>query len=232
MIHTVGYEDQGRVRPILYRAALSDMVVPYGDPGKDHYRKNAFDAGEYGIGSLTNSLTLGCDCLGEIYYFDAVLNNGQGEPFTIPNAVCMHEEDYGILWKHTDWRSGADRGATLAAAGDFQRGHGGQLRVRFLLVLLPGRHDTDGGQADRYHQHRRHRRGRDAEVRHHRRAATQRAHPPALLQLPHGHERGRRGKLGVRGEHRGRAAGSGQPAQQCLLRAEDTCWARSTRRSG
>ncbi|MXZ91189.1 MAG: primary-amine oxidase [Chloroflexi bacterium] len=106
VIHTVGYEDRGRVRPILYRAALSDMVVPYGDPGKDHYRKNAFDAGEYGIGSLTNSLTLGCDCLGEIYYFDAALNDGRGEPFTIPNAVCMHEEDYGILWKHTDWRTG------------------------------------------------------------------------------------------------------------------------------
>ncbi len=106
VLHTVGYEDQGRVRPVLYRAALSDMVVPYGDPSKDHYRKNAFDAGEYGIGSLTNSLTLGCDCLGEIYYFDAVMNNGQGDPFTIPNAVCMHEEDYGILWKHVDWRTG------------------------------------------------------------------------------------------------------------------------------
>ena len=106
VLHTVGYEDQGRIRPILYRAALSDMVVPYGDPGKDHYRKNAFDAGEYGIGSLTNSLTLGCDCLGEIYYFDAALNTGRGDAFTIPNAVCMHEEDYGILWKHVDWRTG------------------------------------------------------------------------------------------------------------------------------
>ena len=106
VIHTVGYEDQGRVRPILHRAALSDMVVPYGEPGKDHYRKNAFDAGEYGIGSLANSLTLGCDCLGEIYYFDAALNTGSGEAFTIPSAVCMHEEDYGILWKHTDWRIG------------------------------------------------------------------------------------------------------------------------------
>ena len=106
VIHTVGYEDQGRVRPILYRAALSDMVVPYGEPGKDHYRKNAFDAGEYGIGSLTNPLTLGCDCLGEIYYFDAHVNDGRGGAVTIPNAVCMHEEDYGILWKHTDFRTG------------------------------------------------------------------------------------------------------------------------------
>ena len=24
---------------------------------------------------------------------------------TIENAVCLHEEDYGILWKHMDWRT-------------------------------------------------------------------------------------------------------------------------------
>jgi primary-amine oxidase len=27
VLHTVGYEDQGRLRPILYRASLSEMVV-------------------------------------------------------------------------------------------------------------------------------------------------------------------------------------------------------------
>ena len=27
-------------------------------------------------------------------------------PYTVPNAICMHEEDYGILWKHNDMRSG------------------------------------------------------------------------------------------------------------------------------
>ena len=89
VLHTVGYEDQGRMRPVMYRAALSDMVVPYGDPSKDHYRKNAFDAGEYGIGSLTNSLTLGCDCLGEIYYFDAVMNNARAARSPYPmRSVC------------------------------------------------------------------------------------------------------------------------------------------------
>src|ERR1700704_6025355 len=31
VLHTVGYEDQGRVRSILHRAALSEMVVPYGE---------------------------------------------------------------------------------------------------------------------------------------------------------------------------------------------------------
>ena len=106
VLHAIGYEDKGRVRPIIYRASLSDMVVPYGDPSGDHYRKNAFDVGEYGIGTLANSLEVGCDCLGEIHYFDAVSNDSRGGVMTIPNAICMHEEDYGILWKHVDWRTG------------------------------------------------------------------------------------------------------------------------------
>jgi primary-amine oxidase len=102
ILHTIGYEDAGRVRPILHRASLSEMVVPYGDPGQMHGWKNAFDAGEWGLGRMANSLSLGCDCLGVIHYFDVVLANEQGEPYTIANAICMHEEDYGILWKHHD----------------------------------------------------------------------------------------------------------------------------------
>jgi primary-amine oxidase len=105
VLYTVGYEDGGRVRPILYRAALCDMVVPYADPHYNHYHKNAFDCGEYGIGMLANALQLGCDCLGEIRYFDAYMTNSRGEVVEMPNVVCMHEEDYGILWKHVDWRT-------------------------------------------------------------------------------------------------------------------------------
>ena len=107
VLHTVGYEDRGRVRSIVHRASLAEMVVPYGDPAPGHWRKNAFDAGEYSIGTLANALELGCDCLGEIFYFDAVVAGAGGEPVTIPNAICLHEEDYGILWKHSDFRTGA-----------------------------------------------------------------------------------------------------------------------------
>jgi primary-amine oxidase len=80
------------------------MVVPYGDPAPTQYRKNAFDVGEYGMGMCANSLRLGCDCLGHIRYFDAHLCTSRGELLTVTNAICMHEEDYGILWKHTDRR--------------------------------------------------------------------------------------------------------------------------------
>jgi len=106
VLHTMGYEDGGRVRPVLYRAAVSEMVVPYGHPGPMHAWKSAFDAGEWGLGRMANSLTIGCDCLGEIHYFDNVWADEKGKPHTRRNAICMHEEDYGILWKHVDMVSG------------------------------------------------------------------------------------------------------------------------------
>jgi primary-amine oxidase len=106
VLHTVSYNDDGVERPVLYRASICEMVVPYGDPGEQYYRKNAFDIGEYGLGMLANSLALGCDCLGVIHYFDFPLVDSHGNVTPLKNAVCLHEEDYGILWKHTDWRTG------------------------------------------------------------------------------------------------------------------------------
>jgi primary-amine oxidase len=106
VLHTIGYDDGDRTRRVLYRASISEMVVPYGDPGPLHGWKNAFDAGEWGLGRMANSLKLGCDCLGEIHYLDAVCATEQGEPWVLENAICIHEEDYGILWRHWDMQGG------------------------------------------------------------------------------------------------------------------------------
>jgi primary-amine oxidase len=103
-LHDIRYLDGGKSRPILFRASLTEMVVPYGDPSPTQARKNAFDVGEYGMGMCANSLRLGCDCLGDIAYLDAHLHDSRGRALTIPNAICIHEEDYGVLWKHTDRR--------------------------------------------------------------------------------------------------------------------------------
>jgi primary-amine oxidase len=100
-LHDIRYDD----RPIAYRASIVEMVVPYGTPENGHFRKNVFDIGEYGVGKLANSLTLGCDCLGAIEYLDAHINKMDGSLMTIPNAICIHEEDAGLLWKHTDFRT-------------------------------------------------------------------------------------------------------------------------------
>ncbi len=101
VLHQIAYHDDGRLRPICHRASMAEMVVPYGDPAVGHYFKNAFDSGECGLGRMTNSLELGCDCLGEIAYLDAAITDERGGARTINNAICIHEEDVGILWKHT-----------------------------------------------------------------------------------------------------------------------------------
>jgi primary-amine oxidase len=106
VLHTIGYRDGDSERAILHRASVCEMVVPYGDPDEASYRKNAFDIGEYGIGSMANSLAMGCDCLGAVRYFDAHMSDSRGRIATIANAICLHEEDAGLLWKHTDWRTG------------------------------------------------------------------------------------------------------------------------------
>jgi primary-amine oxidase len=106
-LHQISFDDSGRRRPVIYRASISEMVVPYGDPGPARFWQNYFDIGEYLMGKLANSLELGCDCLGEIAYLDATVTDDQGEPRVIRNAVCVHEEDFGILWKHTDLFNGS-----------------------------------------------------------------------------------------------------------------------------
>jgi primary-amine oxidase len=102
VLHEVHYLDGGRPRPILYRASVAEMVVPYGSTSLNHWWKNAFDAGDVGLGKMTGSLELGCDCLGEIVYLDAVSVDENGTAAPLKNAICLHEEDYGILWKHVD----------------------------------------------------------------------------------------------------------------------------------
>jgi primary-amine oxidase len=104
VLHDIGFRDGDRVRTIVYRASLAEMVVPYGDPDETFSFRNVFDAGEYHLGKMCGSLALGCDCLGEIRYLDAVLADDDGEPYTVANAICVHEEDDGILWKHWDFR--------------------------------------------------------------------------------------------------------------------------------
>jgi primary-amine oxidase len=107
VIYQVAFDDQGTKRDIAYRMSFAEMVVPYRDSGFDHYRRTAFDIGEWGLGYMTTSLELGCDCLGETVYVDAVVPDTRGDPMEIPRAVCLHEEDGAVLWKHVDAETGA-----------------------------------------------------------------------------------------------------------------------------
>jgi primary-amine oxidase len=102
VIYTVGYEDGGKVRPILYRGALSEMVVPYGDPSAGWYFRNSFDAGELGLGVTASPQRPGLDCPENCRVFDAVLADESGAPHAVPGAIALYERDGGLAWKHGD----------------------------------------------------------------------------------------------------------------------------------
>jgi primary-amine oxidase len=155
------------------------MVVPYGDPNPMHQWKSAFDTGEWGLGRMADSLTLGCDCLGEIHYFDDVFADERGKPHTKSNAICMHEEDYSILWKHVDMVSGRTEVrrsrrlvvSSIATVGNYEYGFYWyfyldgtmQLEVKLTGIMStmavegndPGDHArmVAPGLAAPYHQH-------------------------------------------------------------------------------
>ena len=179
VLHDIGYEDDGVLRPIMNRASMAEMVVPYGDPTGGNYRRNAFDTGEYGIGTALDSLKLGCDCLGHIHYFDVCAHDWHGTPTPIRNAVCLHEEDFGLLWKHTDAKTGQFRAvrsrrlviSSIATIGNYVYGFfwyfyqdgtiGTEIKatgIPFPTAVAPGEEPKYGaliapGIASHVHQH-------------------------------------------------------------------------------
>ncbi|MEH2436265.1 MAG: primary-amine oxidase [Nostoc sp.] len=103
MLYQVTHKDGENIRPVLYRASLSEMVVPYGDPNPTWSFRNAFDVGEYNFGLLANTMQLGKEIPENGLLLDAVFANEQGEPYKIPGVIGIYERDNGMLWKHYDY---------------------------------------------------------------------------------------------------------------------------------
>ena len=128
------------------------------------------------------------------------------------NAICIHEEDDGVLWKHVDPSRGR-RGPPLAPARDLRPRHRRQLRVPRLLAALPGRLDRVPRARDRDHGRRAPPRGRAPPLRHDGRPAHLRAVPPALPDRAAGHGRRRPGQHRAHGRVRGAADRPGRPVR-------------------
>jgi primary-amine oxidase len=147
VLYTVGYEDQGKLRSILYRGSLAEMVVPYGDPSAGWFIRNAFDEGEYGIGMLTAELDAN-DVPPNAMVLPATLAAELGTTQTKKRAVALYERDGGVLWKHADYYTNKNESrrarqlvlAMIATVGNYEYGFNwvfhqdGTLEMEALLT--------------------------------------------------------------------------------------------------
>ncbi|MBS1955704.1 MAG: primary-amine oxidase [Cyanobacteria bacterium SZAS-4] len=102
VLYTVSYNDNGKVRPVLYRASCSELCVPYADPSSAWSFRDSFDVGELHLGLNTAALEAGKDAPNNAKFFDAIIANQFGAPITYRRALALYERDGGILWRHYD----------------------------------------------------------------------------------------------------------------------------------
>jgi primary-amine oxidase len=102
MIDTVKYNDHGTLRSVLYKANLAETFVPYADTTSNFYFRTYMDEGEYGFGKSSQSMIPGKDCPENATFYDATITDDFGNPFQIPNVVCIFEEKDYLGYHHAD----------------------------------------------------------------------------------------------------------------------------------
>ncbi|VAW10412.1 Monoamine oxidase, partial [hydrothermal vent metagenome] len=101
VISLVRYNDRGNRRLIAYQMSLSEMFVPYMDPGADWSYRTYMDSGEFGAGFLMSSLMAGSDCPADAAYITMAVPNDTGRSFPVRRAACIFERNTGDpLWRH------------------------------------------------------------------------------------------------------------------------------------
>ncbi|MBA2293100.1 MAG: histamine oxidase [Gemmatimonadales bacterium] len=97
LAHAVGNAQR---RSIMARAAVAEMLVPYGDATPAWGFRSVFDVGEFGLGTTAATLIPGRDLPAGATRLDAVLANDRGEPRTLSGVIGIYERDGGLRWRH------------------------------------------------------------------------------------------------------------------------------------
>ena len=114
VLHQIGFERGGRVRPIIYRLALDEIYVPYALPDPTWSWRAALDIGEYNLGQFLERLEPGVDVPTNAVFLDQITPSdlgSAGDPPVIPleNGIALYERDSGVLWDRIDPATGDRR---------------------------------------------------------------------------------------------------------------------------
>jgi primary-amine oxidase len=124
VLHQIRYVDDGRERSILYRASLSEMLVPYGDPSETWFWRNAVDEGEYGLGNFSAPLLPGRNTPQRARLLPVPMADNAGDAALWPDRIDVYERESGVLWSHFDG---------LAPANEARNGR--ELVIGFIATV-------------------------------------------------------------------------------------------------
>jgi primary-amine oxidase len=108
VLSQVSILDGDRRRSVMYQGSISEMFVPYMDPGDTWYYRTYLDVGEYGVGSGGVPLRRGRDCPEDAALVDAAFVDEGGTISTKTGIACIFERTTGdAAWSHYEVRQGA-----------------------------------------------------------------------------------------------------------------------------
>jgi primary-amine oxidase len=110
ILHDVKYNDNGLLRPVLYRASVAEMYVPYGSTDLTHAAWNYYDVGAYRLGQSyihsMGGLKVGADVPENSTFLSGIFHDERGEPKQVDSVVAVYEEYTGPLTRHGKFAKG------------------------------------------------------------------------------------------------------------------------------
>ncbi len=104
VIHNAQFNDNGIMRPVLYRASIAEMYVPYGSTDLTHAAWNYYDVGAYRMGQsdpkIMNGLKAGGDVPMNSKFISTFFHDEKGEPMKVDSIIAVYEESTGPLTRH------------------------------------------------------------------------------------------------------------------------------------
>ena len=100
VLHQIGYHDGDELRSICYRAAVSEMLVPYADPSPQWVWREFFDSGEYGLGTCAVEVRPGKELPDNAVVLDVVFPDEALLGKILPQRIFLVERDAGMLLGH------------------------------------------------------------------------------------------------------------------------------------